>query len=135
MYDSQLVNKKRKKMIVKRHEVLICLETLLFLCSSVFFWQNTDAALLSTIGWPAFALHEEDIKNRTISKVLRKLKGKYGIKRYLRDGYRTVLEDNKRRFYKPAEIKVYVVDITWILHSRKGYMVNPNSEGAIVDWG
>lgn len=115
--------------------MLICLETLRFLCSSVFFWQNTDAALLSTIGWPAFALHEEDIKNRTISKVLRKLKGKYGIKRYLRDGYRTVLEDNKRRFYKPAEIKVYVVDITWILHARKGYMVNPNSEGTIVDWG
>lgn len=69
--------------------------------------KNTDAALLSTIGWPAFALHEEDIKNRTISKVLRKLKGKYGIKRYLRDGYCTVLEDNKRRFYKPAEIKLF----------------------------
>ncbi|XP_056008769.1 phosphorylase b kinase regulatory subunit beta-like isoform X2 [Ostrea edulis] len=69
--------------------------------------KNTDAALISTIGWPTFALHEEDVKKRTFAKVLRKLKGKYGIKRFLRDGYRTVLEDSKRRFYKPAEIKLF----------------------------
>lgn len=53
----------------------------------------------------------------------------------MRDGYRIVLEDNKRRFYKFVEIKVYVVDIIWILYVRKGYMVNFYFEGVIVDWG
>lgn len=39
--------------------------------------------------------------------MVRKLKGKYGFKRFLRDGYRTSLEDPNRRYYKPAEIKVW----------------------------
>ena len=38
--------------------------------------------------------------------MVRKLKGKYGFKRFLRDGYRTSLEDPNRRCYKPAEMKV-----------------------------
>jgi hypothetical protein len=44
--------------------------------------------------------------HRTVDKVLRRLKGKFGIKRFLRDGYRTVVEDRNRSFYRPAEIKV-----------------------------
>ncbi|KAL3859718.1 hypothetical protein ACJMK2_009920 [Sinanodonta woodiana] len=67
--------------------------------------KNTDASLLVTIGWPAFALHEEPLRSRTIDKVIRKLKGQYGIKRFLRDGHKTVLEDKNRKYYKPAEIK------------------------------
>ncbi|CAG2222637.1 PHKA_B [Mytilus edulis] len=55
--------------------------------------------------WPSFAIHEKHITDRTEDKVLRRLKGKFGIKRFLRDGYRTVLEDKNRTFYRPAEIK------------------------------
>lgn len=68
--------------------------------------QNTDAALLPCISYPAFALDDEALFSQTLDKVVRKLKGKYGFKRFLRDGYRTSLEDPHRRYYKPAEIKV-----------------------------
>lgn len=68
--------------------------------------QNTDAALLPCISYPAFALDDEVLFSQTLDKIIRKLKGKYGFKRFLRDGYRTALEDKTRRYYKPAEIKV-----------------------------
>ncbi|NWV34716.1 KPBB kinase, partial [Grantiella picta] len=69
--------------------------------------HNTDAALLPTLSYPAFALDDEVLFGQTLDKVIRKLKGKYGFKRFLRDGYRTALEDRMRRYYKPAEIKLF----------------------------
>ncbi|MXQ87411.1 hypothetical protein E5288_WYG001583 [Bos mutus] len=69
--------------------------------------HNTDAALLPCISYPAFALDDEVLFSQTLDKVIRKLKGKYGFKRFLRDGYRTSLEDPNRRYYKPAEIKLF----------------------------
>ncbi|XP_014306073.2 phosphorylase b kinase regulatory subunit beta-like, partial [Myotis lucifugus] len=69
--------------------------------------HNTDAALLPCISYPAFALDDEALFGQTLDKVVRKLKGKYGFKRFLRDGYRTSLEDPHRRYYKPAEIKLF----------------------------
>ena len=68
--------------------------------------QNTDASLLPTLCWPAFAIHENPIKYRAVDKIIRRLKGKYGFKRFLRDGYKTMLEDTSRRYYQPAEVKV-----------------------------
>ncbi|GFR83463.1 phosphorylase b kinase regulatory subunit beta [Elysia marginata] len=67
--------------------------------------RNIDASLLPTISWPAFAIHEDLVRNRTLDKVIRKLRGKYGIKRFFRDGYKTVVEDRNRKYYRPAEIK------------------------------
>uniref|UniRef100_A0A670K389 Phosphorylase b kinase regulatory subunit n=1 Tax=Podarcis muralis TaxID=64176 RepID=A0A670K389_PODMU len=69
--------------------------------------HNTDAALLPCISYPAFAVDDEALYSQTIDKVVRKLKGKYGFKRFLRDGYRTALEDKNRHYYKPAEIKLF----------------------------
>ncbi|NXU09614.1 KPBB kinase, partial [Pardalotus punctatus] len=69
--------------------------------------HNTDAALLPCLSYPAFALDDEVLFSQTLDKVIRKLKGKYGFKRFLRDGYRTALEDRTRRYYKPAEIKLF----------------------------
>ncbi|XP_031411256.1 phosphorylase b kinase regulatory subunit beta-like [Meleagris gallopavo] len=69
--------------------------------------HNTDAALLPCISYPAFALDDEVLFSQTLDKIIRKLKGKYGFKRFLRDGYRTALEDKTRRYYKPAEIKLF----------------------------
>lgn len=69
--------------------------------------KNTDASLIPTISWPAFAIHEEKLVQRTVDKALRKLKGRYGLKRFLRDGYGTVVEDKGRKYYKPAEIKTF----------------------------
>ncbi|KAM6195431.1 phosphorylase b kinase regulatory subunit beta isoform 2-T3 [Sarcoramphus papa] len=69
--------------------------------------HNTDAALLPCLSYPAFALDDEALFSQTLDKIIRKLKGKYGFKRFLRDGYRTALEDKTRRYYKPAEIKLF----------------------------
>lgn len=69
-------------------------------------WQNTDAALLPTISYPAFAVDDDALYSQTLDKIVRKLRGKYGFKRFLRDGYRTANEDKNRRYYKPAEMKV-----------------------------
>ncbi|NXF59434.1 KPBB kinase, partial [Ciccaba nigrolineata] len=69
--------------------------------------HNTDAALLPCLSYPAFALDDEVLFSQTLDKIMRKLKGKYGFKRFLRDGYRTALEDKTRRYYKPAEIKLF----------------------------
>uniref|UniRef100_F7AVX1 Phosphorylase b kinase regulatory subunit n=1 Tax=Xenopus tropicalis TaxID=8364 RepID=F7AVX1_XENTR len=69
--------------------------------------HNTDAALLTCISYPAFAVDDDALFNQTLDKIERKLKGKYGFKRFLRDGYRTALEDENRRYYKPAEIKLF----------------------------
>ena len=34
------------------------------------------------------------------------LQGNYGLKRFCRDGYKTVLEDKHRRFYQKRELQV-----------------------------
>ncbi|KAK2919704.1 phosphorylase b kinase regulatory subunit beta isoform X2 [Channa argus] len=69
--------------------------------------HNTDAALLPTISYPAFALDDDALFSQTLEKIVRKLRGKYGFKRFLRDGYRTPNEDKTRRYYKPAEMKLF----------------------------
>ncbi|XP_018354361.1 PREDICTED: probable phosphorylase b kinase regulatory subunit beta isoform X1 [Trachymyrmex septentrionalis] len=67
--------------------------------------KSVDAALLPTISFPAFATHEEVLYNETKASIVRRLKGNYGFKRFGRDGYKTVLEDKQRRYYKSGEIK------------------------------
>jgi len=44
--------------------------------------------------------------NETKTNIVHRLKGNYGFKRFGRDGYKTVLEDKQRRYYRPGEIKV-----------------------------
>lgn len=56
--------------------------------------KNTDSYLLATISWPCFATHDPTLYQSTKSKILRKLKGRYGLKRFLRDSYGTVLDPN-----------------------------------------
>jgi hypothetical protein len=70
--------------------------------------------LLPTLCWPAFALHENPIKDRAVDKIIRRLKGRYGLKRFLRDGYKTVMEDRSRKYYRPAEVKVsQMLKVVW----------------------
>ena len=54
--------------------------------------QEIDAALLSIIGFPAFAVQNADLILQVREEVLSKLLGNYGCKRFLRDGYQTVKE-------------------------------------------
>lgn len=65
-----------------------------------------DAALLSIIGYPAFAVSDENLIKLTQAKIREKLQGNYGCSRFLRDGYKTAREDPNRLHYELAELKV-----------------------------
>lgn len=69
--------------------------------------KEIDAALLSVIGFPAFAVEDQSIVKRTRQKILDKLAGNYGCKRFLRDGHQTVLEDTSRLHYEPEELQKF----------------------------
>lgn len=69
--------------------------------------KETDAALLSVIGYPAFAVHDVALIERVRNEVLAKLRGPYGLKRFLRDGHQTVLEDEGRLHYEPEELRQF----------------------------
>jgi phosphorylase kinase alpha/beta subunit len=69
--------------------------------------KEVDAALLSVIGFPAFAIENRELVDRTRSKIVDRLQGNYGCKRFLRDGHQTVLEDASRLHYEPTELKQF----------------------------
>lgn len=78
----------------------------------------------------ALATHDESLYTATKEKVIRKLKGEYGFKRFLRDGYKCILEDPNDRFYSKGKtivsetrsdittflnfITLYVNKLSWI---------------------
>jgi phosphorylase kinase alpha/beta subunit len=78
--------------------------------------KEVDAAALSVIGYPAFAVDDAAIVERTRDKIVSKLQGKYGCKRFLRDGHQTVLEDSTRLHYEPRELKQFEhIECEWPL--------------------
>ncbi|HLO51290.1 MAG TPA: glycoside hydrolase family 15 protein [Kamptonema sp.] len=78
--------------------------------------KEVDAALLSVISFPAFAVEDKQLSERTKDKIIEKLQGKYGCKRFLRDGHQTVLEDGDRLHYEPKELKQFEhIECEWPL--------------------
>ncbi len=78
--------------------------------------KEIDAALLSIISFPAFAVEDLQLRNRTFNEIITKLAGKYGCKRFLRDGHQTVLEDSYRLHYEPWELKQFEhIECEWPL--------------------
>ncbi len=78
--------------------------------------KEVDAALLSVIGYPAFAVEDRDLVERTCTDVVTKLAGKYGCKRFLRDGHQTLIEDAHRLHYEPLELKQFEhIECEWPL--------------------
>ncbi|XP_013133618.1 PREDICTED: probable phosphorylase b kinase regulatory subunit beta isoform X3 [Papilio polytes] len=69
--------------------------------------KGVDAALLPTISFPAFATHEELLVQLTKNNILTRLQGRYGFKRFSRDGYKCALEDPNRRYYNEGELKEF----------------------------
>lgn len=66
--------------------------------------KETDAALLAIVGFPAFAIDDAALAARTRSEIVQKLQGRYGCKRFLRDGHQTAIEDHSRLHYEPGEL-------------------------------
>lgn len=78
--------------------------------------KEVDAALLSVIGYPAFAVDDPDLITLTRESILQKLRGKYGCKRFLRDGYKTAKEDPTRLYYESWELQHFEhIECEWPL--------------------
>ncbi len=78
--------------------------------------KEIDAALLSVVSFPAFAVENAELRDRTLSDIINKLQGNYGCKRFLRDGHQTVLEDRHRLHYEPAELQQFEhIECEWPL--------------------
>ncbi len=78
--------------------------------------KEIDAALLSVISFPAFAVEDQSLRQRTLEEIINKLEGNYGCKRFLRDGHQTVLEDTQRLHYEPRELKQFeYIECEWPL--------------------
>jgi len=69
--------------------------------------KETDAALLSIIGFPAYAIEDKQIVKKTKDKILKKLLGNYGCKRFLLDGHQSFLEDHTRLHYEVDELREF----------------------------
>lgn len=78
--------------------------------------KEIDASLLSILGFPAFAVENVELIKLTVSEIKSKLEGRFGCKRFLRDGYKTAREDPTRLYYEPCELKVFEnIECEWPL--------------------
>jgi phosphorylase kinase alpha/beta subunit len=78
--------------------------------------KEVDAALLSAISFPAFAVEDVELVERTRSEIINKLQGRYGCKRFLRDGHQTILENCDRLHYEPWELQQFeTIECEWPL--------------------
>jgi len=66
--------------------------------------KEVDSAVLSIIGFPAFAVNDEKLTRRTRKEIISKLGGEYGCKRFLLDGHQSELEDQSRIYYEYDEL-------------------------------
>ncbi len=78
--------------------------------------KEVDGALLSIISFPAFAVADRDLAERTRRKVVTQLEGRHGCKRFLRDGHQAVIEDTSRLHYEPFELQQFEhIECEWPL--------------------
>ena len=78
--------------------------------------KEVDSALLSITGFPAFAVDNQALRERTEALIVEKLQGNYGCKRFLLDGHQTVIEDHQRLHYEPHELKQFMhIECEWPL--------------------
>jgi phosphorylase kinase alpha/beta subunit len=78
--------------------------------------KEVDAACLSVIGYPAWAVEDPALVERTRRKIRTELGGPYGYKRFRRDGHQTVVEDHNRLHYEREELAQFEhIECEWPL--------------------
>ncbi|KAJ3070694.1 hypothetical protein HDU98_006295 [Podochytrium sp. JEL0797] len=78
--------------------------------------KEVDAAVLSVISFPAFAVSDTKLITKTREEIVKKLGGQHGFKRFLRDGHQTILEDTHRLHYDAHELKIFEgIECEWPL--------------------
>lgn len=91
-------------------------ETLQVLLPGESASKETDAALLAVVGWPAFAVDDKVLISHTRGRILDRLAGRYGCKRFLRDGHQTTVEDEHRLHYHAGELTKFAnIESEWPL--------------------
>jgi len=78
--------------------------------------KETDASILSIIGYPAFAVRNDQLVVDTLGTLQEKLGGRFGMKRFLRDGYKTPRENIDRLHYESWELRQFEnIECEWPL--------------------
>lgn len=78
--------------------------------------KEVDSGILSVLSFPAFAIDDPLLIQYTRETILNKLQGRYGCKRFLRDGYKTPKEDPRRLYYEPWELRMFEnIECEWPL--------------------
>ncbi|MCP9890810.1 phosphorylase kinase [Cyanobium sp. Aljojuca 7D2] len=78
--------------------------------------KEVDSACLSVIGYPAWAVEDPQLADRTRAKIRAELGGTYGYKRFRRDGHQTVVEDHTRLHYEREELAQFEhIECEWPL--------------------
>ena len=78
--------------------------------------KEIDSALLAVIGFPAFAVRRPDMATTVSDRIEERLAGRYGYKRFLRDGHQTVIEDESKLHYEPEELEAFArIECEWPL--------------------
>jgi phosphorylase kinase alpha/beta subunit len=78
--------------------------------------KELDSGLLSIIGFPAFAVDDPQLIDSTRDAIVNRLQGRYGCKRFLRDGYKTPREDSSRLYYERWELRMFEnIECEWPL--------------------
>ncbi|MFZ9216822.1 MAG: glycoside hydrolase family 15 protein [Vulcanococcus sp.] len=78
--------------------------------------KEVDSACLSVIGYPAWAVEDPALVERTRTKIRTDLGGPYGYKRFRRDGHQTVVEDHNRLHYEREELAQFEhIECEWPL--------------------
>lgn len=97
--------------------------------------KEVDAAVLSVTGFPAFAVDDPALREKTQALIVEKLQGRYGCKRFLLDGHQTVLEDHNRLHYEPHELKQFAdIECEWPLffcYLLLNNLFDGNDQGAV----
>jgi len=78
--------------------------------------KEIDSALLAVIGFPGFAVHDAELADGIDEAIRERLSGRYGYKRFLRDGHQTVVEDENKLHYEPHELEAFAnIESEWPL--------------------
>jgi len=78
--------------------------------------KEVDSACLSVIGYPAWAVEDPRLVERTRQKIRHELGGAHGYKRFRRDGHQTLVEDVTRLHYEREELAQFEhIECEWPL--------------------
>jgi phosphorylase kinase alpha/beta subunit len=102
--------------LVPSDDIARARETLQVLLPGESASKETDAALLAVIGWPAFAVDDKVLVGHTRTRILDRLAGRHGCKRFMRDGHQTAVEDEHRLHYNAGELSKFAnIESEWPL--------------------